>query len=68
MVFLIDLPRLNGPTIETLFGTELRRFLKALGLDEKLVKSLDNYDFSETSRYGFIHSMSVAIANRAIRY
>ncbi|KAK1722326.1 ubiquitin interaction domain-containing protein [Colletotrichum acutatum] len=58
MVFLIDLPRLNGPLIKTSFGTELRRFLKALGLDEKLVKSLDNYDFSETSRYGFIHSIS----------
>ncbi|KXH63020.1 ubiquitin interaction domain-containing protein [Colletotrichum salicis] len=58
MVFLIDLPRLNGPSFETSFGIELRRFLGALGLDEKLVKSLDNYDFSETSRYGFIHSIS----------
>ncbi|KXH36046.1 ubiquitin interaction domain-containing protein [Colletotrichum simmondsii] len=58
MIFLIDLPRLNGPPIETSFGTELRRFLRALGLDDKLVKSLDNYDFSETSRYGFIHSIS----------
>ncbi|KAG7051500.1 ubiquitin interaction domain-containing protein, partial [Colletotrichum scovillei] len=59
MIFLIDLPRINGPLIETSFGTELRRFLRALGLDDKLVKSLDNYDFSETSRYGFIHSMSL---------
>ncbi|UQC78075.1 ubiquitin interaction domain-containing protein [Colletotrichum lupini] len=59
MIFLIDLPRLNGPPIETSFGTELRRFLRALGLDDKLVKSLDNYDFSETSRYGFVHSMSL---------
>ncbi|KAL2879607.1 hypothetical protein SGCOL_004936 [Colletotrichum sp. CLE4] len=58
MVFLIDLPRLNGPPFETPFGTELRRFLRALGLDEKLVKSLDNYDFSETSRYSFIHTIS----------
>ncbi|KAK1474446.1 ubiquitin interaction domain-containing protein [Colletotrichum cuscutae] len=58
MIFLIDLPRLNGPPIETSFGTELRRFLRALGLDDKLVKSLDNYDFSETSRYGFVHSIS----------
>ncbi|KAF9869206.1 ubiquitin interaction domain-containing protein [Colletotrichum karsti] len=58
MVFLIDLPRLDDAekiagTTETLFGNELRRFLQALGLDEKLVKSLDNYDFSETNRYGY---------------
>ncbi|TDZ19102.1 hypothetical protein Cob_v008024 [Colletotrichum orbiculare MAFF 240422] len=63
MVFLIDLPRLNdtqgiAPPVETPFGTELRYFLRALGLDEKLVKSLDNYDFSETSRYGFVHTIS----------
>ncbi|OHE91039.1 ubiquitin interaction domain-containing protein, partial [Colletotrichum orchidophilum] len=58
IVFLIDLPRLDGPPTETSFGTELRRFLRALGLDEKLVKSLDSYDFSETSRYSFIHSIA----------
>ncbi|KAI8298522.1 Tyrosyl-DNA phosphodiesterase 1 [Colletotrichum sp. SAR11_59] len=61
MVFLIDLPRFETQQTtagtETLFGKELRRFLTALGIGEKLVKSLDNYDFSETSRYGFVHSM-----------
>ncbi|KDN68412.1 putative ubiquitin interaction domain-containing protein [Colletotrichum sublineola] len=65
MVFLIDLPKLESTQqtatpAETLFGTELRRFLRALGLDEKLVKSLDSYDFTETSRYGFVHSMLVS--------
>ncbi|CCF32689.1 ubiquitin interaction domain-containing protein [Colletotrichum higginsianum] len=68
MVFLIDLPRIGGthqtaPPAGTAFGTELRRFLRALGLDEKLVKSLDNYDFSKTSRYGFVHSIAGSHAN-----
>ncbi|KAK2000525.1 ubiquitin interaction domain-containing protein [Colletotrichum falcatum] len=68
MVFLIDLPKLEGTQqtahpAETLFGTELRRFLRALGLDEKLVKSLDNYDFTETSRYGFVHTIAGSHAN-----
>ncbi|KZL82279.1 ubiquitin interaction domain-containing protein, partial [Colletotrichum incanum] len=68
MVFLIDLPRLEttqqtpSPAV-TPFGIELRRFLRALGLDEKLVQSLDNYDFSETSRYGFVHSIAGSHAN-----
>ncbi|KAK1974850.1 ubiquitin interaction domain-containing protein [Colletotrichum cereale] len=67
-VFLIDLPKLEStqqtaPLAETLFGTELRRFLRALGLDEKLVKSLDSYDFTETSRYGFVHSIAGSHAN-----
>lgn len=64
MVFLIDLPRLNNNQLasepeETFFGRELRRFLRALGLEDSLVKSLDHYDFSETRRYGFVHSMYV---------
>ncbi|TQN68231.1 Tyrosyl-DNA phosphodiesterase 1 [Colletotrichum shisoi] len=68
MVFLIDLPRIGGthqtaPPAGTAFGTELRRFLRALGLDEKLVKSLDNYDFSKTNRYGFVHSIAGNHAN-----
>ncbi|GKT43795.1 uncharacterized protein ColSpa_03976 [Colletotrichum spaethianum] len=56
----LESTRPTAPPAETLFGTELRRFLRALGLDEKLVKSLDNYNFSETSRYGFIHSITQA--------
>ncbi|KAJ3946448.1 hypothetical protein N0V92_013390 [Colletotrichum tropicale] len=67
MVFLIDLPRFETQQTtagtETLFGKELRRFLTALGIGEKLVKSLDNYDFSETSRYGFVHTISGSHAN-----
>ncbi|KAK2061223.1 ubiquitin interaction domain-containing protein [Colletotrichum caudatum] len=68
MVFLIDLPKLEiiqqaAPRAETLFGTELRRFLRALGLDEKLIKSLDSYDFTETRRYGFVHSIAGSHTN-----
>lgn len=64
MVFLIDLPRIEDPakrTTNTLtpFGTELQFFLKAQGVDDKMVGSLQNYDFSETSRYGFLHTMFV---------
>ncbi|KAI1489903.1 phospholipase D/nuclease [Biscogniauxia mediterranea] len=62
IVFLIDLPRIEDPTIRsssnlTEFGEELRYFLKAQGLDESLVNSLANYDFSETSRYRFVHTI-----------
>ncbi|KAF4811012.1 hypothetical protein CGCTS75_v014416 [Colletotrichum tropicale] len=68
MVFLIDLPRFETQQTtagtETLFGKELRRFLTALGIGEKLVKSLDNYDFSETSRYGFVHTMGRLVKDR----
>ncbi|KAL0931608.1 tyrosyl-dna phosphodiesterase domain-containing protein [Colletotrichum truncatum] len=73
MVFIIDLPRLEKmkqttlPT-GTLFGNELRRFLRALGLEEKLVQSLDNYDFSETFRYGFVHSISGSHTNESWRH
>ncbi|KAI8635010.1 tyrosyl-DNA phosphodiesterase-domain-containing protein [Xylariaceae sp. FL1651] len=62
MVFLIDLPLLEGSAITssnclTMFGQELCFFLKASGLDESLVSSLLKYDFSETDRYRFIHTI-----------
>lgn len=61
MVFVIDLPRLAGAAEHraTLFSTELFRFLKACQVDEKLVTSLANYDFSRTERLAFVHTMSV---------
>jgi hypothetical protein len=64
MVFLIDLPHIEDPDQRernelTLFGAELAHFLSAQGMDEKLIASLRNYDFSKTARYGFIHTMSV---------
>ncbi|KAK4137315.1 phospholipase D/nuclease [Trichocladium antarcticum] len=62
MVFLIDLPKLQTAEQRDAqqmppFGEELSYFLRAQGLDEKLVSSLRNYDFSETSRYNFVHTI-----------
>ncbi|KAI1468191.1 phospholipase D/nuclease [Daldinia caldariorum] len=62
MVFLIDLPRLDNPNPTTpsklgLFGEELCYFLRAQGLEESLVSSLKNYDFSEADRYRFVHTI-----------
>lgn len=62
MVFVIDVPRLKTDQARdanklTPFAEELMYFLEAQHLDDKLIKSLRNYDFSETARYGFVHSM-----------
>jgi hypothetical protein len=65
MVFLIDLPRLedNGAAslrpAETRFSKDLSRFLSAAGVDDKMVNSLRNYDFSATADIGFVYSMYV---------
>ncbi|KAK0711148.1 tyrosyl-DNA phosphodiesterase-domain-containing protein [Lasiosphaeris hirsuta] len=63
MVFIIDLPKFE--TLEQseaqelpVFGEDLLYFLTAQGLDGKLIDSLRKYDFSETSRYGFVHSIA----------
>lgn len=59
MVFLIDLPRLAKPVEHqpTAFSDDLGRFLKATGVDEALVNSLANYDFSRTSHLRFVYTM-----------
>lgn len=62
MVFIIDLPRFRNAEERdaqklTPFADELLYFLRAQTLDEKLVKSLLNYDFSETARYRFVYTM-----------
>ncbi|PHH77951.1 hypothetical protein CDD82_3282 [Ophiocordyceps australis] len=58
MVFLIDLPRLKDGVsfVPTPFSTELMRFVRALGLDDKMVTSLSNYDFCKTAHVGFVFS------------
>jgi hypothetical protein len=64
MVFLIDLPKLpkGNPTegTESPFLEDLSYFLTAQGVDAAMVQSLRSYDFSETARYAFVHSMYVA--------
>ncbi|EOO02856.1 putative tyrosyl-dna phosphodiesterase domain-containing protein [Phaeoacremonium minimum UCRPA7] len=57
MAFIIDLPRIEDEVERvanelTAFGNELCYFLKAQGLEEQMIRSLRNYDFSETARYG----------------
>ncbi|KAI5859333.1 phospholipase D/nuclease [Durotheca rogersii] len=65
MVFLVDLPRIEDAESRAInnlneFGEELCYFLRAQGLNEKLVASLANYDFSETDRYRFIHTIGTS--------
>ena len=68
-VFLIDLPRLphGRETLHkdlTFFGKELMRFLKAMGLSEKTSNSILKFDFTETCKIAFIHSMLVVFLQR----
>ncbi|KPM36091.1 hypothetical protein AK830_g10478 [Neonectria ditissima] len=65
MVFLVDLPRLANSVGHqpTTFSTELGRFLKATGVDEGMVSSLSNYDFSRTQHLRFVYTMYVCPAS-----
>lgn len=64
MVFLIDLPLIQDPAKQAIndtltpFGEELCFFLQAQGVEDKMINSLRKYDFSETRRYGFVHTMA----------
>ncbi|RFU35872.1 hypothetical protein B7463_g521, partial [Scytalidium lignicola] len=62
VVFLIDLPRLpqgkTTPTDQlTAFGKELLYFLTAMGIDQTTVDSIRNFDFTNTSKLAFVHSI-----------
>jgi hypothetical protein len=62
MVFIIDLPEIEdakklAASKLTPFGEDLTYFLEAQGIDDGLTRSLAKYDFSETAKYGFVHSM-----------
>jgi hypothetical protein len=60
-IFLIDLPRIElGVRIEesnTSFKEELIYFLKASNLRSDAIQALDEFDFSKTARYAFVHTM-----------
>ncbi|KAJ5598463.1 hypothetical protein N7537_008547 [Penicillium hordei] len=57
-VFLIDLPKLEVPdTGKTPFYKELVYFLQASELHRNIIKKLDGFDFSETKRYAFVHTV-----------
>ncbi|CEJ81309.1 hypothetical protein VHEMI01445 [[Torrubiella] hemipterigena] len=58
MVFLVDLPRLPDKTtyVPTMFSNDLCRFLEESGVDERMISSLQNYDFAATSEVAFVYS------------
>ncbi|KAL8826790.1 MAG: hypothetical protein Q9170_007270 [Blastenia crenularia] len=65
MVFLIDLPRLPaGQVVKedemTQFGQDLVYFLEATGLDQTIIDSVHNFDFSATGDLAFVHTIGGA--------
>lgn len=60
-VFLIDLPKLQNSTNnsepQTKFHEDLNYFLRASTLHENLISKLAAFDFAETARYAFVHTM-----------
>jgi hypothetical protein len=61
-VFLIDLPRLSEggrANVDELtpFHRELRYFLKAMEMDQSVIDSMSKFDFAQTARYAFVHSI-----------
>lgn len=62
MVFLIDLPRLDKAADHkpTMFSLELERFLRAMGVEDKMVNSFSSYDFSRTANLGFVYTRSAS--------
>ncbi|KAF4582907.1 ubiquitin interaction domain-containing protein [Ophiocordyceps camponoti-floridani] len=58
MVFLIDLPRLQSVADHksTPFSRSLDLFLRAMGVESKMVDSLTSYDFSKTADLGFVYT------------
>lgn len=72
MVFIIDLPRLpegQRTTAEemTFFGTELIYFLKAMGLEQSIIDSIYNFDFTATKDLAFVHSIGGAHSGESWR-
>jgi hypothetical protein len=63
-VFLIDLPEKDGSTSDcsTSFYKDLVYFLKASTLHENIIRKLEDFDFSKTSQFAFVHTMYVSLA------
>ncbi|KAH8689649.1 tyrosyl-DNA phosphodiesterase-domain-containing protein [Talaromyces proteolyticus] len=59
-VFLIDLPKISGTNNEapkTAFYEDLTYFLEASTLHPSLIEKISTYDFTETARYAFVHTI-----------
>jgi hypothetical protein len=64
-VFIVDLPKKSeasesNHTAITPFCRELCYFLKAMGLDESVIRKTQTFDFSKTSEVAFVHSIGGA--------
>lgn len=64
IAFLIDLPKLQSTSKsseasepQTKFHDELNYFLRASTVHENLISKLSEFDFSETAKYAFVHTM-----------
>lgn len=65
MMFIIDLPRFVGGQDTskekmTSFGRELVYFLEAMGLNQHVIDSIYKFDFSETAKFAFVHTIGGA--------
>ncbi|KAJ5180248.1 hypothetical protein N7492_003458 [Penicillium capsulatum] len=60
-VFIMDLPQKtlesSGNDSKTAFYDDLVHFLKASDLHDNIIAKLDNFDFSKTARYAFVHTI-----------
>ncbi|OCT53892.1 putative tyrosyl-DNA phosphodiesterase [Cladophialophora carrionii] len=70
-VWLIDLP-LHGPSTaagrtEPPFQKSLKQFLKAQTVPDDVLRKLDQFDFSKTANYGFVHSIGGVHTGQAWR-
>ncbi|KAI0994689.1 hypothetical protein K3495_g13492 [Podosphaera aphanis] len=62
MCFLIDLPRHKSDHVTQCneapnFYHDLIYFLRAMGIENQIIDSLKNFDFSRTAKLGFVHSI-----------
>ncbi|KIW73130.1 hypothetical protein, variant [Phialophora macrospora] len=71
MVWLIDLPLRETSTTagrtEPPFQTSLKQFLKAQTVPDDVLRKLDQFDFSRTAKYGFVHSIGGVHTGQAWR-
>ncbi|KAL2815953.1 tyrosyl-DNA phosphodiesterase-domain-containing protein [Aspergillus granulosus] len=59
-VFLIDLPKKDTTTandLNTNFYSDLVYFLKASKLHESIIAKLEDFDFSKTAKFAFVHTI-----------
>lgn len=60
VVFIIDLPLKpshGGAATETPFLDDFCYYLKGINFPDQLIEKVRLFDFSETARYAFVHSM-----------